>query len=85
MGKYVSFSSPDSLYKYIYIFIFVRILYEYLFGSNIPEIIKIFKFPPSILVQESFNYLGGIILSLFLFFCERRERKNDMEADKKNK
>ena len=79
MNKYVSFSRPDKLYKYIYIFIITRILYEYFFGSNIPEVIKIFTFPKNILVQETFNYLGSMIISFFLFVYEEKLNKNDKE------
>ena len=79
MSKFISFSRPDKLYKYIYIFIFIRILYEYLFGSDIPIVIKIFAFPQNNIVQETFNYLGSIILSFFLFKYELKQRKKDKE------
>ena len=60
MGKFFSFGKYNKLYKYIWIAIIFKLIYEYLFSDTFPDQIR-FNFlntknyPPDILVQLFFN------------------------------
>ena len=81
MGKFFSFGKYNKLYKYIWIAIIFKLIYEYLFSETFPSQIR-FNFlntqnyPPDILVQLFFNYLGSSFLGIFLFIYERKQSKN---------
>ena len=70
MGKYITFGKYNKLYKYIWIYVIIRIINDYLFSETFPNQIKsnIFdshNYPPNILVQIFFNYLATFIFSIF--------------------
>ena len=76
MGKYISFGKYNKLYKYIWFFVLIRILIEYIFGDSFPDQIRpnIFysvNYSPNKLIQIFFNYLGAFVLSIFLYLYEK--------------
>ena len=82
MGKYISFGKYNNLYKYIWIYIIIRLFNDYLFTAIFPDQIRpnIFStsnYPPDIFVQGLFNYLGVLIFSIFLFLYEKKQIKNN--------
>ena len=81
MGKYISFGKYNNLYKYIWIYIIIRLFNDYLFTAIFPDQIRpnIFStsnYPPDIFVQGLFNYLGVLIFSIFLFLYEKKQIKD---------
>ena len=77
MAKYILCGKYNYLYKYIWYYLLIQIVYDYFFGTHFPEGIKIKyfnDFPKNILVQEIFNYLGT---SLFSFILWKYQRKNN--------
>ena len=69
MGNYITFGEYNHLYKYIWVCILLKIIYEYFFGTDFIEEMKIFKkylFPKSVLIQEGLNYL--VFLSYLYFY-----------------
>ena len=78
MASYISFGKYNNLYKYIWIYLIINIIYDYIFGNTFPNLMKfsIFEtnnYPPNILIQQVFNYIGSFILSIFLFIYERSQ------------
>ena len=85
---YISFGEYNSLYKYMWLFVLFQIIYEYLFGSGLPEKIKIkysLQFPKTILVQETFNFLFMIISSYILWKVELNKNKTIPKSSPKLK
>ena len=81
MGKFFSFGKYNKLYKYIWIAIIFKLIYEYLFSETFPSqfrfnFLNTQNYPPDILVQLFFNYLGSSFLGIFLFIYERKQSKN---------
>ena len=71
MGKFLSFGKNNKQYKYIWIYVIIRLLNDYIFSGVFPAIIKPDflapnNFPPNILNQIFFYYLGAFIFS-FIF------------------
>ena len=91
MGKFISFGKYNKLYKYILISFILRIIIDYiysdLFPSQIrPEFFYIENYPPSLLVDRFFYYLGTFILSFFLKHYEKSQKKiKKSEEDASNK
>ena len=80
MGNYITIGEYNKLYKYIWICILLKSIFEYLYGNDFIEDMKYFKsytYPKSVLIQEGLNYLGIFILSIFLFFYEKSQNKNE--------
>ena len=80
MAKYISFGQYNQLYKYIWYFVIIKLVNEYIFGYTFPEQIRpdIFvsaDYPPSIIVHYFFNYLGSFIFSGFLYLYEKSQKK----------
>ena len=78
MASYISFGKYNNLYKYIWIYLIINIIYDYIFGNTFPNQMKftIFEtnnYPPNILIQQGFNYIGSFILSIFIFIYERSQ------------
>ena len=73
MSFYIAFGNYNKIYKYIWIYVIIKILLNLFFGSNFPGEIKITQylnkelFPKNILIQETFNYIGIIIFSMILW------------------
>ena len=81
MGKFIAFGKYNKLYKYLWIYIAIRVVNEYFFGTSFPRqvVIELFRpenFPPNIIIQENFNYLGAFIFSIFLHYYEQKTTRN---------
>ena len=90
MRKYISFGNYNKLYKYIFYFLFFKLIYEYFFNpKNLPDKITIdylkndLFINNNILVQDTFNYLGIFIISLYLFLSKYKT-KNKPNLKKSN-
>ena len=73
MEKFISFGKNNKLYKYLWIYVIIRLVYDYLFSDVFPNQIKpsIFdshNYPPNILIQTFFNHLGALISCLLFIF-----------------
>ena len=73
MGKYISFGKYNKLYKYILIYVIIRIVDDYLFSDAFPETMKLsifeyVNYPHNILIQPFFNYCGAFISSIFFYY-----------------
>ena len=80
MGNCINIGEYNKLYKYIWLYIFIKLIFEYLFGVDYPDEIKIFKkntFPKSIIVQEIIYYFNLVIFSRFLYIYEKSQNKRD--------
>ena len=80
MGKYISFGEYNHLYKYIWFFVIIKLVNEYIFGYAFPEQIRpdIFNsinYPSNKIVQRFFNYLSSFILSAFIILYEKSQTK----------
>ena len=80
MGKIISLGEYNKLYKYLWIYVAIRVVNEYFFGNSFPKqlVIGLFKsdnFPPNRIIQEKFNYLGGFFFSIFFHFYEKKQIK----------
>ena len=94
MEKTISFGKYNKLYKYIWIYVIIRLFNDYLFSDAFPSQIKpsIFdseNYPPIILIQIFFNYLGTFIFSIFLYFYQKslisnKENKEDLKIESDN-
>jgi len=94
MGKFISLGEYNKLYKYIWIYVIIRLFNDYLFSDVFPSQIKpsIFdseNYPPIILIQIFFNYLGTFIFSIFLYFYQKslisnKENKEDLKIGSDN-
>ena len=87
MGKYISFGKYNKLYKYIWIFIIIKILIDYFFSDTFPKQIQIDFFrtqyiPPNILVDRLFYYLGSFIFTIFFTFYERKALNKKKSKEK---
>ena len=82
MGNYIALGEYNKLYKYIWICILIREIFEYFYGTDLPESIQIItkdSIPKGVLIQEGFNYLVLFILSIFLFIYENSQNKKEEE------
>ena len=98
MGKFIAFGKYNKLYKYLWIYIAIRVINEYFFGTSFPTqiVIDLFRpenFPQNIIIQENFNYLGAFIFSIFLHYYEQKitkiikivdEDKSQSDSDSKS-
>ena len=80
MAKFISFGKINKLYKYIWIYILIRIIDDYIFTEEFPEQIRpsIFglqNYPPSILISIFFIYLGSFVFSILLYFYSQKQLK----------
>ena len=87
MGKYISFGKYNKLYKYIWIFIIIKIIIDYFFSDTFPKQIQIDFFrtqyiPPNILVDRLFYYLGSFIFTIFFTFYERKALNKKKSKEK---
>ena len=71
---FISFGKCNNLYKYILIYVILRIINEYLFGSTMPKNIgpDIFKFH-HLFVGQLFIYIPAFIISIFLYIYEKSQ------------
>ena len=86
MAKPISFGKYNKLYKYIWIYVIIRTVDDYIFTEDFPSQIKpnIFNssnFPPIILVQIFFNYLGAFLFSIFLYFYQKSPLSGEEKKD----
>ena len=94
MEKIISFGKYNKLYKYIWIYVIIRLFNDYLFSDVFPSQIKpsIFdseNYSPIILIQIFFNYLGTFVFSIFLYFYQKslisnKEKKEDLKIESDN-
>ena len=90
MGKYISFGRYNQLYKYIWFFVIIKLINEYIFGYAFPEqmrpdIFNSVNYPPNKIVQYFFNYLGSFVLSCFLYlYAKSQTKKKDENKIKLN-
>ena len=89
MGKFILFGKYNKLYKYIWFYVIIRIINDYLFSEAFPSQIKpsIFdshNYPPNILVQIFFNYLATFIFSIFLNIYQKSVIKEEGDEEKKD-
>ena len=87
MGSFITIGEYNSLYKYMWFSISFKLIYEYLYGNDLPTEMKIFKtdsFPKSVLIQECLNYLVIFILSIFLFIYEKNQNKSETYEEPSN-
>ena len=80
MEKFISFGKNNKLYKYLWIYVIIRLVYDYLFSDVFPNQIKpsIFdsqNYPPNILIQTFFNYLGALIFSIVFYLYLKSQVK----------
>jgi len=90
MVHFISFGKYNKLYKYIWFFLIICLVNEYIFSDIFPDQIKPYIFettnyPSNILIQGFFNYLGSSIFSIFLYLYEKsqlqkRENNNESKA-----
>ena len=78
MGKYFSFGEYNKLYKYIWIYLIIRFISQFIFDYEL--IFDQLYYKPIILPYGPFiylqlNYITFIIISLVLKLIEKRERK----------
>ena len=86
MGKFIAFGKYNKLYKYLWIYIAIRVINEYFFGTSFPTqiVIDLFRpenFPKNIIIQENFNYLGAFIFSIILYYYEHKMTKIIKKVD----
>ena len=79
MKKYISFGEYNALYKHIWWYVLTRIIYDYLLFNLLEKkhYDGIFEFPKDILIQQAFNYLISFIGSIFLYFFEKNQQKEN--------
>ena len=68
MCSYITFGNYNKLYKYIWFYIIIRIIGDFLLDNKFYKaIIGYEPFPKNILVQETLNYIGITIFSTILW------------------
>ena len=70
----------NKLYKYIWIYISIRIINDYIFFETFPKqirpnIFNLNNYPSNILVPIFFIYLGSFIFSILLYFYSKEKLK----------
>ena len=90
MGKYISFGQYNKQYKYIWIYVSIRLINDYFFSEAFPKQIRpdfiyTVNYPRPILVQIFFNYLGSLLFSfcvyLYLKYQSKEEKKEKAKLD----
>ena len=79
MNKFILCGKYNNLYKYIWLYLVIEIIYDYFFGKDIPDELKIDylkDFPENILIQEIMNYLGTTLFSFILWKYQKRKSKS---------
>ena len=84
MAKYISFGSYNQLYKYIWLFVIIKLVNEYIFGYSFPEqirpdIFNVVNYPPNKIVHYFFHYLCSFILSGFLYLYEKLQQEKKVK------
>ena len=81
----MSFGKYNKLYKYIWIYVIIRILNEYLFFGYTDKIKPSFfqscTYPPNILIQIFFIYLGAFISSIIINYFHSPVKEKDKKAE----
>ena len=88
MAKFFALGKWNSIFNIFWYHIIAKFLLEYLLDSFFPKKTSLLDknpFPPRILVQEAFNYLGTFIGSLFLIKYEVSQvKKNNINSIQSN-
>ena len=84
MAKYISFGEYNQLYKYIWLFVIIKLVNEYIFGYSFPEqirpdIFNVVNYPPNKIVHYFFHYLCSFILSGFLYLYEKLQQEKKVK------
>ena len=86
MKKYFSFGVYDKFYKYIWLYVFTKYIYDYTLGDFLEtKANTIIKFPKDILIQQAFNYFISFLGSILLFFYEKKQDKKQDKNQEKQK
>ena len=90
MGKFISFGKNNKLYKYIWIYVIIRLINYYIFSDFFPKQIKpdflgSYNYPPGILIQNFFIYLGSFIFSIFYIYMKNFKSKRKRTTNQKLK
>ena len=77
MCKYISFGKYNKLYKYIWYYIFIRLIFEIFFNSSLIRIqyFEVQSYPKNILIQQVFNYFFVLIFSLIFYMYQKSKIK----------
>ena len=78
MVHFISFGKYNKLYKYIWFFLIICLVNDYIFSDIFPDQIKPYIFettnyPSNILIQGFFNYFGSFIFSIFVYLYEKSQ------------
>ena len=84
MGKYISLGEYNKLYKYIWIYLIIRFISEFVFDYGL--VFDQLYYEPMILpygpfITSQIDYLGFIIISLLLIIIEKRKRKKNVTLE----
>ena len=84
MGKYISLGEYNKLYKYIWIYLIIRFISEFVFDYGL--VFDQLYYEPMILpygpfISSQIDYLGFIIISLILIIIEKRKRKKNVTLE----
>ena len=88
MGNFITIGKYNKLYKFMWLSISFKLIYEYLYGSDFAtemKLIKYYSFPKSVLIQEFLNYLGIFFFSIFLFKYETKQNKSEPSEEESHK
>ena len=82
MGKFIKFGKYNKLYKYVWIYILICLVNQYLFEYSFPDefkfdLIRSQNYPNSIFIQELFNHIGTFIYSFILYKYEMFQNKKE--------
>ena len=87
MGNFITIGEYNKLYKFMWLSISFKLIYEYLYGTDFPTEMKLIKhdsYPKSVLIQEFLNYLGIFIFSIFLNTYEKIQNKPETSEKASN-
>ena len=86
MAKILSCGKINKQYKYMLFYVIIKIVNDYFFSDLFPkqikpEVLEPNNYPPNILIQIFFNYIGGFIFSSFLYLYQKKQGKNKIKEE----
>ena len=84
MGKYFSLGEYNKLYKYIWIYLIIRFIYQFIFNQSF--VFEQLYYEPMIVpyapfISFQFDYMSFIIVSLVLIMIEKLGRKKELNQE----